>query len=311
MVEVPLWAWVVFAGVLFALLVIDLIAHRGGRESSHKAAVVWSIIWVSAGLAFAGFVWAVLGGASANEYLAAYLLEKGLSLDNLFVFLIIFRSLSLEPASQRKVLSWGIFGALVFRGIFIFMGIAAMERYEWVKYIFGAILIYAAIHALREDPAEDKESSMVNWLSRHLPITREVGEHQFTIVKDGKRFATPLLLAVCAVELTDIVFAIDSVPAALAVSREEFVVYSSNAFAILGLRSLFLVLEGTISQLRYLHYGLAVVLAFAGVKIIASEWIHLPALISVAIIVVSIGAAAWASVIADRRDNRRAAANEG
>ncbi len=302
MAEFPSWTWVVFAGVLFPLLFLDLYVHRGGRHSTRRAAISWSIVWVAVGLAFTIFVWAVGDARSAQEYLAAYLIEKSLSLDNLFVFLIIFASLRVPPKLQHTALTWGIFGALVFRAIFVFAGAAALRQWHWVNYLFGAILFAAAFHAMREHPDEVKESKLARWLSAHLPVTNKVEGPHFFVKQNGRRYATPLLVAVVALELTDVMFAIDSVPAALAVTRHEFLVYSSNAFAILGLRALYLVLARTISQMRYLHYGLGGVLAFAGLKLVTAEWVKVPPLLSVGIIVVMIGAAIYASVRAARRE---------
>jgi tellurite resistance protein TerC len=228
--------------------------------------------------------------------LAAYLIEKSLSLDNLFVFLIVFRNLQIPPTHQRLGLSWGILGALVFRGLFVFVGVSTLRRWVWIEYVFGLILLAAAWKALREDPSREGENRAVRWLSKHLPVSCDPETQKFLVDEDGRRKATPLLIAVLAIEISDIVFAIDSVPAALSISRNEFVVYSSNAFAILGLRSLYLVLERTLAELRYLHYGLAAVLAFAALKMLSSHWIEIPPLVSVLIILACIGAATWASL---------------
>jgi tellurite resistance protein TerC len=294
--HIPLWGWGAFGALVVLLLAIDLFAHRDGRGESQRSAIIWSVIWIGAGLAFNVFVWIVMGGQAAQEYLAAYLIEKSLSLDNLFVFLIIFQSLGIPSRYQHDVLFWGILGAVVFRAIFVFVGVAAVERWEWVVYIFGAILLYAAYRAFLENPAEQRENETVKWLAQHLPVTHEIHASKFIAISNGRRVATPLLIALLGLELTDVMFAIDSVPAAFAITRDAFIIYSSNIFAILGLRSLYIVLAHTIAELEYLHYGLAGVLAFAAFKILANEWVHLPALISVGIIVVIIGAAVWASL---------------
>lgn len=298
------WHWLVFGTTLGVLLAIDLFAHRHGRRTSHRSAIWWSVIWVGAGLAFAGFVFATLSAKAGEEYLAAYLIEKSLSTDNLFVFFLIFQSLKVPDENQHKVLSWGIFGALVFRFIFIFAGVAALERWEWVTWIFAALLFWAAFRSLREDPTQKKQSGFVRWLSERLPLTRDAKPHNFIIEHDGKKMATPLLLAVIAVELSDIAFAIDSVPAALSVTRQKFVVYSSNAFAILGLRALYLLLANTLKRMKYLHYGLAFVLAFAAVKIVVSKWYEISPVISVGVIVIAIGVSVWFS-LRERQGDRR------
>jgi tellurite resistance protein TerC len=290
------WVWASFAGTLLVLLAIDLFAHRGRRALSRKAAIAWSVVWIAAGLSYGGFLGVVLGGRAAGEYLAAWLIEKSLSVDNLFVFLIVFQALKIPEEKQRRVLTWGIFGALVFRALFVAVGAAALERFHWVTWLFGAILLWTAVRVFREDPAKHRESRAVRWLSRHLPVSKETGGGAFLAREGGRRVATPLLVALLAIEVTDLVFAIDSIPAAFSVTRDTFLVYASNAFAILGLRSLYAVLAHGLERLRYLHYALAGVLAFAGVKIIVARWVELPPWISIAVVVAVIGAAVWASL---------------
>jgi tellurite resistance protein TerC len=303
--HIPTWIWAIFWAVVLVLIVVDLLAHRGRHGESHRAAIIWSGVWVATGLLFNLLVWRVFGGQAAQEYLAAYFIEKSLSLDNVFVFLVIFRSLGIPAKAQHNVLFLGIFGALVFRALFIFLGAAALERWSWVAYVFGAILLFTAWRVFREDPTQQQENKAVRWLAHRLPVTHKMHEKKFIVrLADGRRVATPLLLALLGLELTDIVFAVDSVPAAFAVTQDTFILYSSNAFAILGLRALYLLLAGTVGQLRYLHYGLAGVLAFAGLKMVLEPWLHVAPLLSVAIIVVLIGASVWASVHAKRRDAR-------
>ncbi len=306
--EAPRWAWVAFAGLVALLMTLDLVLHRGTRLRSRGAAITWSGIWVGVGLAFTLFVWAALDARRAGEYIAAYLIEKSLSVDNLFVFLVIFRSLGIPHDNQRSVLSWGITGALVFRLAFILLGVAAMERYHWVVYVFGAVLIWGAVRVFKDDPAKKTESKLARWLWGRLPVTKELRGNAFFVREAGRRLATPLFVALCAVELTDIAIAVDSVPAALAVSTSTFVVYSSNVLALLGLRSLYLVLDDAIGKLRHLHYGLAAVLAFAGAKLVLSDWVEIPPVLSIGIIVLCIGAAIWTSLWARRREARGAAA---
>lgn len=302
LVRAPFWAWSVLGALLAILLIVDLVVHRGSRLRSRAAAITWTGVWIGVGLLFTFFVWMVLGGVRAAEYIAAYLVEKSLSLDNLFVILVIFRSLQIPHDNQRSVLSWGVLGALVFRLGFIFVGLAAIERYHWVVYVFAAILLWGAVGVFREDPAKKTDSKAARWLWRHLPATSELHGNAFFAMKDGQRVATPLFVALCAVELTDIAFAVDSVPAALAISPSSFVVYSSNALALLGLRSLYLVLDDAIGKLKYLHYGLAAVLAFAGAKLIISEWVEIPPLLSVGIIISCIGVSVWTSMRERRRE---------
>ncbi|PTL83218.1 TerC family protein [Vitiosangium sp. GDMCC 1.1324] len=291
------WEWSLFGVIVLAMIGIDLLAHRKKHGESKKAAYAWSAAWVLMGLAFAGFVWARHGDTTAQEYLGAYLIEKSLSLDNLFVFLVIFSSLGVPGDKQRRVLFWGIFGALVFRALFILLGMEALEHWHWVVYIFGAILLVAAFRVARRHPSDEPDNNkLVEWLEKHLPVTTEFEGKRFFKRVNGKMQATPLLIALIAIELSDVAFAIDSVPAALSVSRDVFVVYTSNVFAILGLRALYIALAKTVHELRYLHWGLAAVLAFAGLKMMTSDWMHVPPLLSVAIIVVCIGVSVWWSV---------------
>ncbi len=288
------WHWMVFGGSMALLLAIDLFTHRRGRQSSTKAAACWSVIWISAGIAFSVVVH--LMGGSTEEYLAAYAMEKSLSLDNMFVFLLIFASLNIPDRHQHTALAWGIFGALVFRGIFIAVGLSALERWEWIRYVFGGILLFASYHSLREDPNQTKDSRVVLWLSQHLPVSKDAKANRFLVKEKGTFLATPLLVALVAIELSDVAFAIDSVPAALSVSRDRFIVYSSNAYAILGLRSLYLATHSLMSRLVYLHYGLAAVLAFAAFKLVLGEAFEIAPLLSVAIIASCIVVAALASL---------------
>ena len=299
---VPAWAWALLAALMLLLISIDLFAHRGDQVDSRRRALVWSIVWIAAAAAFGVFVAVVFGAEIAEQYFAAYLLEKSLSVDNLFLFLVIFTALGIPATEQRRVLTWGIVGALVTRGIFIGVGAAVLHRWHEVTYLFGAILVVTALKMLRD--SDDKPNRLLPWLERHLPWTSERTGHAFVVRRAGRWMATPLLVALVAIELTDIVFALDSVPAAFAVSEEPFVIYSSNVFAVLGLRALYIVLVGAIAGLRYLKYGLSAVLAFAGAKMLAAPWVVIPPLASVAIIAGMIGIAVIASVVARRRELR-------
>lgn len=304
--NVPMWAWGVLAVVVAISITTDLIAHRGDHVDSKKRALAWTLLWVTVAMAFNLFVYLWFGAVPAQEFLAAYLLEKSLSVDNLFVFLLVFGALKIPQTEQRRVLTWGILGAIVFRGLLIFAGAAAVQRWHALTYVFGAILIFAAIKLVREKPEKDEDSKVVLWLEKHIRWTRKLHGHHFIVkLEDGKHYATPLLLALLAIEFTDIVFAIDSVPAAFAVTQEPFLIFSSNLLAILGLRALYIVLAGLLADLRYLKYGLSAVLAFAGAKLLAVNYIKLPPLLSVAIIAVCITISVVASVIANRRDARK------
>ncbi|ATB29236.1 TerC/Alx family metal homeostasis membrane protein [Melittangium boletus] len=299
------WEWGLFGVIVLAMLAIDLVAHRGAHHESRKKAYAWSAAWIGVGLAFAGFVALRHGGTAAQEYLGAYLIEKSLSLDNLFVFLVIFSSLNVPEDKQRRVLFWGILGALGFRALFIFLGLEALERWHWVVYVFGALLLVAAFRVAKSPPTQSNEekNKLVSFLEKHLPVTREFDGKRFFLRENGKWQATPLLLALITIELSDVAFAIDSVPAAMSVSRNLFVVYTSNILAILGLRALYIALAKTVHELRYLHWGLAAVLAFAAAKMLLSSWVEIPPLASVGIIAVLIGASVGWSL----RDRARTA----
>jgi tellurite resistance protein TerC len=292
----PAWAWMVFAGLVATLLAIDHLAHRGKRGGSHRIALVWSGIWIAAGLGFNVLIWFALGARPATEYLATYVVEKALSTDNMFLFLIIFRSLNIPITEQHKALFWGILGAVVFRGMLIFLGAAALERWEWIDYVFGAIILYAAYRAFRQDPQEQNEAKVAKILARRLPITEQSRGGKFFVREAGRLVATPLFLALAAIELTDVMMAIDSVAVAFSMTRSDFVIYTSNVFAVLGLRALYLLLANTIGEMRYLHYGLAVVLAFAGLKLLLDPFVDIAPLFSIAFTVVVIGATVWLSL---------------
>jgi TerC family integral membrane protein len=300
--ETTAWEWTAFAALLGGLLALDLFVHRGGRHVTPRAALGWSALWISAGLAFAVVVFIAEGARGAGEYLAAYAMEKSLSLDNMFVFLVIFRAFGIPDRNQHTALAWGIFGALLFRALFIAAGLEAMRRWSWMPHVLGGLLIAAAFQALRKKESTPKsDDGLVRWLARKLPVSSDSSSNGFIVREQGRLLLTPLLAALIAIELSDIMFAVDSVPAALAITQHRFIVYSSNAFAILGLRSLYLAIHGYLAQLEYLHYGLAAVLAFAGVKLIGGESLHLHPLLSAAIIAVCVGAAAIASVVHRRR----------
>jgi tellurite resistance protein TerC len=302
--NVPAWAWALLALVVGISVSIDLFAHRGNHVDSKRRALAWSIAWICVALAFNVFVAVRFGLVAGEEFLAAYLLEKSLSVDNLFVFLLVFSALQIPVTEQRRVLTWGIAGAIVTRGVLIFAGAAAVREWHSLLYVFGAILVIAAVKLLRE-PKPDAESPVLHWLERHLRWTRKLDGHRFLTRIDGRLVATPLMLALIAIELTDIVFAVDSVPAAFAVTEEPFLIYSSNLLAILGLRALYVVLAGALADLRYLRFGLSAVLAFAGCKLLLSKWFHVPPLVSVGVIAGAIAVSVVLSLRANRRNEPR------
>ena len=302
--EVPVWAWLLFGGVIVASLLVDLLAHRGGHGLGRRSAVLWSVAWITVALLFAGFVALQFGQSAAMDFVTAYVIEKSLSVDNLFLFVVIFARLGIPSAEQHRVLFWGILGALVFRGVFIAAGTAVLERWHAAIYAFGAFLVYAGLKTARSPPGKSGEGRVLPFLRRHLRFTPRLHGHHFLAVESGRRVATPLLLALLAIEATDILFAVDSVPAVFAVSTEPFIVYSSNVFAILGLRALYLVLASLLKDLKYLHYALAAILVFAGAKMLTADLVHVPSGISLLTIALILAAAIVPSLVARRSKTR-------
>jgi tellurite resistance protein TerC len=278
--------WIAFHVAVAILLFVDLaVLQRPHKAVSLRAAWGWTAVLAALAFCFALFLSQTQGKQPALEFLSAYLVEGSLSVDNLFVFLIMFRSLGLDTEQQHRVLLWGVLGAIVMRAVFILVGASLLARFAWVEYIFGAFLLVAAIRLLRHKSGEAEPSAAVRWLqSRCL---QRVGHTRMPL--------SSFLLIVLAVEATDLVFALDSIPAVLAISRDIFVVYTSNIFAILGLRSLYFALSGALDRLRLLHYGLAVILAFVGIKMIGNRWFHIPTPWSLGFIVIVLAIFALAS----------------
>ncbi|HVL03284.1 MAG TPA: TerC family protein [Acidimicrobiales bacterium] len=303
--EVLPWQWGAFVALVAVLLLIDvLIIHRRPHAVSLKEAAIESAVWISIGTAFTLVILGWQGGQAAGEYLAGYLIEKSLSVDNVFVWAVILSYFKVPPMYQFRVLFWGIFGALVLRAIFIFAGVALIERFDFVLYVFGALLLYSAYKIARHREAEvDPEHSLVLRAVRKLvPSTPNYDGQKLFTRENGKLLATPLFAVLIMVESTDVVFAVDSIPAILAVSREEFIVFSSNAFAILGLRALYFLLAGMAGRFRYLNIGLGVILAFVGVKMLIAEFYHFPTFASLAVIATVLTVAIVASLRADKQE---------
>jgi len=304
--DVPLWIWGAFAAAVVLLLLVDvLLVHRTKEHViTLREAAIESAVWITIGLGFTLVVLGWQGGQAGGEYLAGYLIEKSLSVDNVFVWAVIFSYFRVPAQYQFRVLFWGIFGALVLRAIFIFAGVALVERFDWVLYVFGAFLIYTAWKIARHDEAEvhPETNPVLRIVRKLIPSTTEYdGEKLFT-KRNGKRLATPLFAVLIMVETTDVVFAVDSIPAILAVSREQFIVFSSNAFAILGLRSLYFCLAGMADRFRYLNLGLAVILAFVGTKMLIADLWHVPTWLSLVVIIVTLAVAVITSLRAEARD---------
>ena len=276
--DVRPWHWVALLGLIVVLLLVDLVVfHREAHEPSTREAVIESVVWISIGLSFALVILWWFGGAATGEYLSGYLIEKSLSVDNVFVWALIFSYFKVPLRYQHRVLFWGIFGALVLRAIFIFAGVALLDRFDWVLYVFGAFLLYTAAKLMfgDDDEMDPGDSRFLKVINRVVPTSPEMdGQRLFTKV-GGKHLATPLFAVLLLVESTDVLFAVDSVPAVLAVSHEQFVVFASNAFAILGLRALYFLLADLHARFTYLQQGLAVILAFVGVKMLIARWYHI------------------------------------
>jgi tellurite resistance protein TerC len=304
-IDVPLWAWAALVGGIAVMLLFDLlVVHRTPHVISFKEAAIESAVWVSIGLSFIVVLLWWQGGQAGLEYLSGYLIEKSLSIDNVFVWAVVFSFFAVPPMYQFRVLFWGVFGALVMRAIFIFAGVALIEAFDWILYVFGAFLVYTGIKIARHAGGEmhPENNPVLRIVRRVLPTTDEYdGQKLFT--KQGlKRVATPLFVVLVLVEATDVVFAVDSVPAILAVSREPFIVFASNAFAILGLRSLYFLLAGMKDRFRYLNTGLGVIMGFVGVKMLITHWYHMPIWISLVVIASVLTISVWASLRAEKRE---------
>lgn len=296
--DVPPWAWLALLGVIVLMLAIDLFRHRDDHEPSQREALKETMIWVACGLAFAGIVAAAFGSKAFTEYLSGYVIEKSLSVDNVFVWAMLFGTFAIPIKYQHRVLFWGIFGALALRAIFIFAGTALIAKFWWVLLIFGALLIFTGLKILkhRNDEGNEGSTAGVGLLKRIMPVTDQFDGHKFVTRINGKRAATPLLAALVVVEITDVIFAVDSVPAILAVSREPFLVFSSNAFAILGLRAMYFLLANAKEKFHFLSHALGIILIYVGVKMTISHWWHIPTLVSLAVIIILLGLAIWLSL---------------
>ena len=304
---VPLWAWIAFLLFVVAMLVLDLgVFHRTAHRVSLREAAVWSLVWVSLAATFAAVIAVWMGGGKSLEFITGYVVEWSLSVDNLFVFLVIFQYFAVPAESRHRVLFYGILGAILMRGAFIAGGLVLLALFHWIIYVFGAFLIFTGIKLSiqsEEDGTQVEKNPVLRLAQRWLPVTRAYEGHAFVVrAADGRRLVTPLFLVLLVVESTDVVFAVDSVPAILAITRDPFIVYTSNIFAILGLRALFFLLAGVLEYFRYLRFGLSAVLVFVGVKMLLADVYKVHPAVSLAIIVGLLGASLIASVIAVRRE---------
>ncbi|MDZ7363762.1 MAG: TerC family protein [candidate division KSB1 bacterium] len=298
--------WIGFNVFVLAMLALDLgVFHRKAHEVKIKEALIWSAVWIALALAFNVGVYFWRGSETALEFLTGYLLEKALSVDNIFVFIMIFAYFRVPALYQHKVLFWGILGALVMRAIFIAAGVTLLQHFHWVIYIFGAFLILTGIKlAMQQDKEVHPEKNPVLRLFRRLmPVMKHYKGDKFLIKRRGRRYATPLLLVLVMVETTDLVFALDSIPAILAITMDPFIVYTSNVFAILGLRALYFALAGIMQMFHYLSYGLAAILVFVGVKMMMMDFYKLPIAISLGVVAGILTISVIASLLRPRQNS--------
>ncbi len=304
--ETELMQWVGFHIGLILLLAIEFVYARRSRHSSHTKSVVETVFWVAAALAFSLVILRSFGAGATVQYLAGYAIEEALSIDNLFVFMLLFKLFRIDAERQPKVLFWGVTGAIVMRGAFIAAGLGLLARFHWISYIFAAILLFAALRLLLPEKKEDDKSppAWIAWVAKLHPVS--LRQDHFFVQENGQRMMTMLFLALVAIEITDVVFALDSIPAVLSITRHPFIAYTSNIMAVMGLRSLYFLLAHLLTKLRFLHYGLATVLAFAAIKMLAAPWIEIGPLISLGVIVVLLGLTIAASLLMQRRPVRNA-----
>jgi tellurite resistance protein TerC len=299
-VTTSIWFWVAFHVGVFVAIGIDLFTFRmRGRALSMTAAARRSVLWVAVSLAFNAVVWRVKGPHHGLDFLTGYLIEYSLSMDNIFVFVLIFTHFRVPPRAQHRVLVWGIIGALIMRGTMILFGIALVRRFHFVLYIFGLFLVITAARMLfSKHPALDfRETRVMRFCRRILPITHEFHNQDFKVRVDGRWMLTPLALTMIVIEITDLAFAVDSIPAIFAITQDPFIVYTSNICAILGLRSLYFMLAGLMNRFIYLRTGLALVLGFVGLKMITAEYLPFPRVVSLGIIVLILGITIWLSML--------------
>ena len=271
--------WIGFNVFVLASIALDLGVFNRRLHKVELREAFWStILWIALSVLFGFGIWHFSGYQHAIEFFTGYLIEKALSIDNLFLFLVIFRTFAIDERFQHRMLEWGILGALVMRGIMIFAGTELIERFSWIMYLLGAFLVYAGIHMLfaKKEKIHPEQSAFFRFANRHLRLSRDYHGERFFVRKEGKLFATPLFLVLLVVEITDVTLAIDSIPAIFGITRDPFIVYTSNVFAILGLRALYFLLAGFLNRLRFLTAGLAFVLSFIGAKMIVEPWLHIP-----------------------------------
>ncbi|MGE5200244.1 MAG: TerC family protein [Rhodospirillaceae bacterium] len=302
------WLWGGFTAFVLAMLALDLgVFHRKAHVVRFREALAWSLVWVALALAFNSLIWAWFGPTKGLEFLTGYLIEKALSVDNIFVFLVVFSYFAVPAAYQHRVLFWGILGALVMRAIFIAAGAALITKFHWIIYVFGGVLLLTGVKLFvqRNEHMHPERNPVLRLFRRFVPTVPEFHGQRFTVVKAGRRYATPLLAVLVLVEATDLVFAVDSIPAVFAVTKDPFIVYTSNIFAILGLRAMFFLLAGVMDRFRYLKPGLAAVLVFVGAKMMLTDIYKIPIAASLGVVAGILTLAIVASLVVTGREQRR------
>lgn len=294
------WWWIGFNVFVLAMLALDLgVFHRKAHEIKFKEALTWTAVWIALALVFNVIVYRLWGSQVGLQFLTGYLIEKSLSVDNVFIFLLIFTYFKVPAKYQHEVLFWGIIGALVCRAIFITVGITLLEHFHWLIYVFGAFLVFTGIKLAMEKNKEihPERNVVLRLFRRMMPVTDQYQGGKFFVRKDGRTWATPLFVVLLVVETTDVIFAVDSIPAILAITKDPFIVYTSNVFAILGLRALYFVLAGVMEKFHHLHYGLAAILGFVGVKMLVSELYKIPVAVSLGFIAAALAVSIAASLV--------------
>jgi tellurite resistance protein TerC len=307
MIDTNIWFWVGFVGFVLAMLSLDLgVFHKQAHEVRPKEAAIWTAVWVALALVFAAGLFFFYGHEVGLTFLTGYVIEESLSVDNIFVIVLIFEYFRVPKNCQHRVLFYGILGALVMRGVFIGLGAVLIARFNWILYLFGAMLVITGVRMAikRGDEFDGDENAVVRLVRRFVPISGDFSGKHFFVIENGKRLATPLLLVLVLVEVTDLIFAVDSIPAIFGVTKDPFIVFTSNIFAILGLRSLYFLLAAVVDKFYLLKYGLAVILTFVGVKMLGESYFHIDILLSLGIILGVLALAIVGSVIWPRKEAR-------
>lgn len=307
--DVPLWLWFAVLGLILVMLAIDLFAHRKAKVIDVKEAAAWSAIWVTLGIGFGFVVWNMFGAERAQEYFSGFVIEKSLAIDNVFVWAMIFAAFSIPREYQHRILFLGVLGALVFRGIFIALGAALIYSFSWILYFFAAFLIYTGIQMMRKrnEHYDPTKSRFYRWFSSKIRTTDKLYDQRMLVRIGGVVLATPLLVVLILVEFTDIIFAVDSIPAIFAVTSEPFLVFTANAFAVLGLRAMYFLLADLIHRFKYLKVGLSVILIWVGIKMALHDVFKVPTTLSLAVIILVIAIAIIASLVSTRGQGRHEA----